>query len=234
MKAKCNPKRSVGQDTFLNWAGLKKKRFYRFDCVFDAQKHDCNKKRNFGCPEETSPYLRKILYLNPLTHKSTYRKFEKLQVSSMNRWKNLRAEGPSESTSCQFPVLLRISSDGSDSSKFPHLPSSSSSLFALAKRVVVAPRFSVEPHCLSHTLVTKAAIERDQSVREAMPQHATKKAKDNNRKAGCTATSRTRSTRWHSICSLNAAKSRCGRKAPSETPKWKAPNWISIDLAQVM
>ena len=47
--------------------------FDRFDCIFEAQKHDCNKKRNFGCPEETSPYLRKpfprkILYLNPLTH----------------------------------------------------------------------------------------------------------------------------------------------------------------------
>ena len=27
-------------------------------------------------------------------------------MSSINRWKNLRAEGPSESTSCQIPVLL--------------------------------------------------------------------------------------------------------------------------------
>ena len=50
---------------------MKKKRFYRFDCIFEAQKHDC--KKQIGCPEETSPYLRKpfpkeILYLNPLTH----------------------------------------------------------------------------------------------------------------------------------------------------------------------
>ena len=52
---------------------MKKKRFYRFDCIFKAQKHDCNKKKYFGCLEETCPYLRKptprkILYLNPLTH----------------------------------------------------------------------------------------------------------------------------------------------------------------------
>ena len=61
------------QDTFLKWASFKKKGFYRFDCIFEAQKHDCNKTK-FDCPEETSPYLRKpfprkILYLNPLTHK---------------------------------------------------------------------------------------------------------------------------------------------------------------------
>ena len=41
--------------------------------------------------------------------KTCCRKLDQLQVSSINRWKNLRAEGPLESTSCQFPVLLRIS-----------------------------------------------------------------------------------------------------------------------------
>ena len=61
------------QETFLKWAGLKRRRFYRFDCIFKAQKHDCNKEIVFGCLEETCPYLRKptprkIIYLNPLRH----------------------------------------------------------------------------------------------------------------------------------------------------------------------
>ena len=43
-----------------------------------------------------------------------YRKFKKLQVSSINRWKDLRVEGPSESTSCQISVLLKLLLCGAD------------------------------------------------------------------------------------------------------------------------
>ena len=62
------------QEIFFKWAGLKKRGFYRFHRIFYAQKQDCRDKNIFGCLEETSPYLRKpfprkILFLNPLTHK---------------------------------------------------------------------------------------------------------------------------------------------------------------------
>ena len=49
-----------------------KKWFYRFNRIFEPQKHDCNDKTYFSCLEETSPYPkpfpRKILYLKMLTH----------------------------------------------------------------------------------------------------------------------------------------------------------------------
>ena len=46
---------------------------YRFNRIFEPQKHDCNDKTYFSGLEETSPYLRKpfprkILYFKTLTH----------------------------------------------------------------------------------------------------------------------------------------------------------------------
>ena len=59
------------------WADLfeqKERRFHCFERIFEVQKYDSNDKEYSNCLEGTRTYLkkpipRKMLYLNPLTHK---------------------------------------------------------------------------------------------------------------------------------------------------------------------
>ena len=78
------------QDTFLKWAGLKKNRFYRFDCIFEAQKHDCNKKRiwlpggNTSISQETIPQENPVFKpAHPQMHTAPYCVVSKLLQTAL-------------------------------------------------------------------------------------------------------------------------------------------------------